>query len=195
MAVSTRTGRLPGGLRNDHVRKPSSSATPASCSSPVTKRPVRVDPWTAPRLRPVEGHRRRARDARQGCARSGRVRHPGRRPSIQCAASGIQGAVMARHRPGLLHVAGPNPTPDCGQYLHTGQSPDRHRGDRRAATDGRPRCLLLRRFRGTIAEESQNRIQRPARRSSTRVAGHALTAQRRAWLENQARAAGHGPCG
>jgi len=30
-----------------------------------------------------------------------------------------------QHRPGLLHVPGPNPTPYRGQYLHTGQSPDR----------------------------------------------------------------------
>ena len=30
-----------------------------------------------------------------------------------------------QHCPGLLHVPGPNPTPYRGQYLHTGQSPDR----------------------------------------------------------------------
>ena len=33
-------------------------------------------------------------------------------------------APYSQHRPGLLHVPGPNPTPYRGQYLHTGQSPD-----------------------------------------------------------------------
>jgi hypothetical protein len=121
MAVGSRTGRLPGGLRKDHVEAFQFGHTSQSLV-PGDERPVRSI---------LGKHQGR-------CQLKGISGAQGKngKDTLGPGAYGVQSvdldpvrgqriqAPYGQHRPGLLHVPGPNPTPYRGQHLHTGQSPD-----------------------------------------------------------------------